>query len=59
MQDQQQGQQPMQPIREISCSANRCVYNCQGSKCGAKHITVDQPGANCAADTLCATFQLK
>ncbi|MDR3345279.1 MAG: DUF1540 domain-containing protein [Oscillospiraceae bacterium] len=49
----------MQPIREISCSANRCVYNCQGSKCGAKHITVDQPGANCAADTLCATFQLK
>jgi hypothetical protein len=51
--------QDMQPIREISCSANKCAYNCQGSKCGAKHITIDQPGANCSAETLCSTFQLK
>ncbi|MDR1805577.1 MAG: DUF1540 domain-containing protein [Clostridium sp.] len=59
MENQQQGQQQMQPIKEITCTANRCIYNCQGTKCGARHINIDQPMANCSADTLCSTFKLK
>jgi len=57
MQNQQQGQK--QAIRDITCTANQCYYNCPGNKCTAKHINVDRPSAENPTDTLCSTFQLK
>ncbi|MCL2024057.1 MAG: DUF1540 domain-containing protein [Oscillospiraceae bacterium] len=54
MQNNQYGQQP---IREITCTANQCLYNCSGNKCTAEHIIVDDPAACCPDDTCCATFE--